>query len=69
MLKGKMIMTFRDNIPQRWLEHPELLPQRSVSSGGFKPLLSNKSHVQNHNQSERDAINSSYERVNCQDNF
>lgn len=49
MLKGKMIMTFKDNVPQRWIENPERLPVASVTEndgGGFKTLLSDTNNKQ-----------------------
>lgn len=30
-LKGKMIMTFKTNIPERWLDNPRSLPTASIA--------------------------------------
>ena len=45
-LKGKMIMTFKTNVPDRWIEHPEQLPLKAFHELDNRKSLGHKSMTQ-----------------------
>lgn len=45
-LKGKMIMTFKTNVPDRWIENPDRLPRKAFHELDDKKSAGQKSFTQ-----------------------